>query len=183
MQNATVHLNSGKKTARYLIEKQSINMRIQPVFFSGMSIAKTQAMTVAMPIWDGRVSPVLDVAGRFLVVQIQNGSEISRREVLVAETQPPQLAKGIKEMGAEVLVCGAMSQSVAYWLANVGVRVWPHVCGEAEAVLHAFLTDTLEQAEFRMPGCCLGSCAWHGNRGRRRGYLGGNLNRKLTQQN
>ncbi len=126
-------------------------------------------MTVAMPIWDGRISPVLDVAGRFLVVQLKNGRETSRREVLVAETQPPQLAKGIKEMGAEVLLCGAMSQSVAYCLEDVGVRVRPHVCGEAEAVLRAFLTDNLEQSEFRMPGCCSGQCAWHGHRHRRRG--------------
>jgi predicted Fe-Mo cluster-binding NifX family protein len=137
------------------------------------------AITVTMPVCGGRISPVLDVAGRFLVVQIKDGLELCRREVLVAETQPPLLAKGIKELGTRVLLCGAMSQPVAFWLANAGVRVWPHLCGEAEAVLHAFLTDTLDQSEFRMPGCCMGHCAWHRNRYRHRGRLRRNHNPKV----
>ena len=139
-------------------------------------------MTVAMPIWQGRISPVLDVAGRFLVVQIENGHETSRREILVGETSPRLLAKGIKEMGPEVLLCGALSQPVADSLANEGVRVWPHICGEAESVLQAFLTNTLEQAEFRMPGCCLAHCAWHRSRFRRRNHLPRNRHEEPMQQ-
>ena len=138
-------------------------------------------MTVAMPIWQGRISPVLDVAGRFLVVQIENGHEMSRREVLVAETNPRLLAKGIKEMG-EVLLCGALSQPVADSLAHEGVRVWPHLCGEAEGVLQAFLTNTLERPEFRMPGCCLGHCAWLRSPFRHRSSLRRNRNEEPMQQ-
>jgi hypothetical protein len=138
-------------------------------------------MTVAMPIWQGRISPVLDVAGRFLVVHFENDHEMSRREVLVAETNPRLLAKGIKEMG-EVLLCGALSQPVADSLANERVRVWPHLCGEAESVLQAFLTNTLKQAQFRMPGCCLGHCACHCSRSRRRSSLGRNRNEEPMQQ-
>lgn len=121
-----------------------------------------------MPIWDGRISPVLDVAGRFLVVHIENGRETSRREILMANTQPPLLAQSIKEMGGEVLLCGALSQPVAFWLAHAGVRVKPHLCGEADAILQAYLAGTLEQAQFRMPGCCSGQCAWPHPRHRRR---------------
>jgi hypothetical protein len=135
-----------------------------------------------MPIWEGRISPVLDVAGRFLVVHIKQGHETSRREILVAETSPVLLAKGIKEMGAEVLLCGALSQSVAYWLVNVGVCVRPHLCGEADSVLDAFLADKLDRAKFRMPGCCLGHCAWHHNRYRRRGQHRRNRNQERMQQ-
>ena len=129
-----------------------------------------------MPIWEGRISPVLDVAGRFLVVQILNGHETSRREILVAETNPTLLVKDIKEMGVGILLCGALSEPVAFLLANIGVRVWPHLCGEAEAVLHAFLTGTLGQTEFRMPGCCLGHCFCRRNRYRRRSNLRRNYN-------
>jgi hypothetical protein len=129
-----------------------------------------------MPIWEGRISPVLDVAGRFLVVQILDGREMSRREILVAETNPTLLVKGIKEMGVGILLCGALSELVAFLLAKNGVRVWPHLCGEAEAVLRAFLADTLGQVEFRMPGCCQGQCSCHRNRFRRRIQLRRNNN-------
>ncbi len=124
-----------------------------------------------MPIWEGRISPVLDVAGRFLMIQIENGREKSRREILVAETNPTLLVKGIKEMGVGILLCGALSEPVAFLLAKNGIRVWPHLCGEAEAVLYAFLADKLGQAEFRMPGCCLGHCFCRRNRYHRRSNL------------
>lgn len=135
-----------------------------------------------MPIWEGRISPVLDVAGRFLVVQIENGRETSRREMVVAESNPTLLVRGIKEMGVGILLCGALSEPVAFLLAKSGVRVWPHLCGEAEAVLHAFLTDTLRQAEFRMPGCCQGQCSCHRNRFRRRIHLQRNHNEQSIKQ-
>ncbi|MBP8259944.1 MAG: NifB/NifX family molybdenum-iron cluster-binding protein [Verrucomicrobia bacterium] len=128
-------------------------------------------MTIALPICEGRISPVLDVACRFMVVEIAGGREISRREVLMGETQPALLVMGIKEMGAQVLLCGAMSQPIAHWLESAGVRVWPHLCGDADAVLQAFLSDTLGRSEFRMPGCCAGHCGWHRNRFRHRGRL------------
>jgi len=123
-----------------------------------------------MPIWEGRISPVLDVAGRFLVVQIKNGHETNRREILVGDTNPTFLVKGIKEMGTEVLLCGALSEPVAFLLANTGIRVCPHLCGDAEAALRAFLTDTLGKGQFRMPGC-MGHCFCHHNRYRRRNNL------------
>jgi predicted Fe-Mo cluster-binding NifX family protein len=135
-----------------------------------------------MPIWEGRISPVLDVAGRFLVVQIKNGHETNRREISVAETNPTLLVKGIQEMGIEVLLCGALSEPVAFLLAKSGVRVWPHLCGEAESVLRAFLADKLGQAEFRMPGCCLGHCFCRRNRYRRRSNLRRNNNEESIKK-
>ena len=114
-----------------------------------------------MPIWEGRISPVLDVAGRFLVIHFEKGQEIARREFLVGQTQPASLIKGIKEMGVEVLMCGAVSRSLAYGLTHSGVHVLPFICGDVETVVQAFLLNTLDQPEFRMPGCCQSLCGCH----------------------
>jgi predicted Fe-Mo cluster-binding NifX family protein len=122
-----------------------------------------------MPIWEGRISPVLDVAGRFLVIHFEKGREIRRREFLVGQTQPASLVDGIKEMGAEVLVCGAVSRPVAFGLARSGVRVVPHICGQIETVVQAFLLNALDQPEFRMPGCCQSLCGCHQGFRHRRG--------------
>ena len=135
----------------------------------GMPLAQPPTVTVAMPIWEGRISPVLDVAGRFLVIHYEKRREVSRREFLVAQTQPASLIKGIKEMGVEVLVCGAVSQAIADGLTHAGVRVLPFICGDVETVLQAFLLNTLDQPEFRMPGCCQSLYGCHQGRRHRRG--------------
>jgi predicted Fe-Mo cluster-binding NifX family protein len=118
-------------------------------------------MTIAMPSWEGRVSPLLDVAGRLLVVHIEEGLETGRQEILLSQSQPSQLAKCIRETGSEVLVCGGISQELASCLAESGVRVLPHICGEIDLVLHAFLKNMLNQPKFKMPGCCKRRCGWH----------------------
>jgi predicted Fe-Mo cluster-binding NifX family protein len=122
-----------------------------------------------MPIWEGRISPVLDVASRFLVIHFEKGREISRREFLVGQTVTASLVEGIEEMGAEVLLCGAVSQPLANGLTRSGVRVLPYLCGDVEAVVEAFFLDTLDQPEFRMPGCYQSFCGCYPGRRRRRG--------------
>ena len=134
-----------------------------------------------MPIWEGRISPVLDVAGRFLVVHFEEGREIGRREFLVGQIQTASLADGIKEMGTDVLLCAAVSQPLACALDRSGVNVFSHICGEIENVIQGFLLNTLDQPEFRMPGCCQSLCGCHQNGRHRRGNPRNNQNDQRTQ--
>ncbi|MCL5097539.1 MAG: hypothetical protein M1608_08435 [Candidatus Omnitrophica bacterium] len=106
-----------------------------------------------MPVWEGRVSPVLDVAGRFLVVCIENGQETGRREVLVSGAPPDVFVKGLKEQGIEMVVCGSLSYGFELFLQASGIRVISHVCGEANQVLSALIEGRLDSPEFAMPGC------------------------------
>ena len=110
-------------------------------------------MTVALPIWQDRISPVLDYAGRFLVVEFQGHRESGRREVLIGDSHPETLAAGLGELGAQVLVCGAISQPLERRLRRSGLRLVSNVCGEVNAVLQALLGGTLDHPEFAMPGC------------------------------
>jgi predicted Fe-Mo cluster-binding NifX family protein len=116
---------------------------------------------VAIPNSKGRVSPVLDVAARLLVVQVKDGREIARQETDLPENRPDKLAGQLADLGVKVLICGAISQPLVCWLASVGVKVLPHICGDAEKVLKAYLKNMLNQPEFRMPGCDEGHCGWH----------------------
>ena len=127
----------------------------------GTSFAYGQFMTIAMPSWEGRVSPLLDVAGRLLVVHFEERLETGRQEILLNQSQSSQLAKCIRETGTDVLVCGGISQELASCLADLGVQVMPHICGEIDLVLHAFLKNMLSQPKFKMPGCCKRRCGWH----------------------
>jgi predicted Fe-Mo cluster-binding NifX family protein len=114
-------------------------------------------MTVAIPIAEGRVSPVLDTAARLLIVTRRRGRAASRREYVVSPLTVDMMARSIAELNVNVLLCAAVSEPLRRSLEAHGVRVRWHLCGDAETVLSAFLTGHLRQSDFRMPGCW----GWH----------------------
>ena len=124
-------------------------------------------MKVAVPIWAGRVSPVLDVARRLVVAELEGRTEISRKEEPVAETDLFRRAQRIRQLGVDVLICGAVSRPLEDMLRANGVQVTPWVCGSVEEVLQAFLCGRLSEASFLMPGCCGRRRRFHGHRGGR----------------
>ena len=69
-------------------------------------------MKVAVPVWQGRVSPVFDVAGQLLLVELVEGVETSRREHRLPDAEPQQRAVQLSELQVETLICGAISQTV-----------------------------------------------------------------------
>lgn len=111
-------------------------------------------MRVAIPIWQGRVSPVFDVAGQLLLVDADNALEQSRREETLADEEPGRRAERLADLGVTTLVCGAISQPLLLLLEAKGIEVVSRVCGEVDEVLAAFLAGGLCADRFAMPGCC-----------------------------
>ena len=124
-------------------------------------------MNIAIPQWQGRVSPVFDGAGRVLVVEIRDGAEQARRELALDSDDPNFRVARLIGADAEVLICGAISWPLEMALASAGIEVISQTCGDVEAVLAAFAAGQLPQEAFLMPGCCRrrrGRCARHGRR-------------------
>jgi len=111
-------------------------------------------MKVAVPDWQGRVSPVFDVAEQVLLVDLDREDDCSRRMESLGTTAPHDRAQRLAELGVNVLVCGAISWLLEALLASSGIRVVPLICGEVEEVVRAFRDGTLENERFAMPGCC-----------------------------
>lgn len=124
-----------------------------------------QGMTVAVPVWQGRISPVFDVATRLWLLQVERGQVVGRQELSLGAGPPHSLASQLAELGVAVLICGALSRPLEHQLTSARVRVLPRICGEAEEVLRAYLQGTLDDHRFCMPGCCGG----HRRRRHRRG--------------
>jgi predicted Fe-Mo cluster-binding NifX family protein len=129
-------------------------------------------MKLAIPVWQGRVSPVFDVAGQLLLVELTDGREIAREEQVIQEIMPDLRAKKLAELGVETLICGGISQSLEAMLADDGIRVIARICGGVEEVLAAFLARRLGDERFAMPGCCGGRRQRQRGTCRRRGPSG-----------
>lgn len=110
-------------------------------------------MTVAVPICQQRISPVLDSAARFLLVTRQRGKEVGRKELVLDALPPEALARSIAGLSVDVLLCAAVSDPLLRELQRRGVCVRSHLCGEVEEILDAFCQRRLGRNDFLMPGC------------------------------
>jgi predicted Fe-Mo cluster-binding NifX family protein len=119
----------------------------------GTLIALLLGVTIAIPVSQERISPVLDAAVRLLLITRRRGKEVARREFVLGPLLPEGLARSVAELRVDVLLCAALSEPLLRALERYGVRVKPHLCGEVESVLRAFDCGQLRRDEFRMPGC------------------------------
>ena len=110
-------------------------------------------MRVAIPLWQGRISPVFDEASRILLVDISNKHEEQRREEFLIVQNPFERAKLLPKLGVDILICGMISQTQQTAIASAGIRIIPHICGSMEEVIAAFLDGRIDNGGLRMPGC------------------------------
>ncbi len=118
-------------------------------------------MKIAIPIWNDRVSPVMDSAGRLMVVEINNGAVDSKVLIDIPQLHPVQKVRFIVNQGIDRLICGAISHRLQMMLTASGLTIMPWVKGQVEDIIAAFINGNLQNQDFYLPGC--------GRGGRRRG--------------
>jgi len=116
-------------------------------------------MRMAIPVWQLRVSPVFDSAGRLLICDIKDGHEISRTRRSINGLSLQGRVKRLVALDVDVLLCGAVSRPLAGMITASGIKVIPCVTGEVDEVLGWYMSGKPLDARFLMPGC--------GGRGRR----------------
>jgi predicted Fe-Mo cluster-binding NifX family protein len=112
-----------------------------------------QDMRIAIPNQQDRVSPVFDSAKNIVLVDIKNGQQVRSTKRALARMDPLARARDVRQLGVDVLVCGAISWPLKNALLSAGVEVIAHICGLIEDVIEAFLNKKLAERAFIMPGC------------------------------
>ena len=130
-------------------------------------------MKIAIPIYGDNVSNVFDFAHRLLLVEIENGKAVKRSEIELKDESLLQRAGQLKDLGIDVLICGAISQALANMVTASGIQLLPYVTGSVNDVLEAYLSGQLVQPQFSMPGCWPGARRGFGRGGRRCRRRGG----------
>jgi len=111
-------------------------------------------MKVALSEWQGRISPVFDVASQVRVADITDGAIVEQHTVPLHQNEVYARAAEVSQLGIAVLICGAISWPLEVALSNSGIEVIPQTCGEVEPILASFVAGRLDKDAFLMPGCC-----------------------------
>ena len=109
-------------------------------------------MKLAIPIWNGRVAPVFDVARRLLVLTVEDGETVARTVEELAEDYSPRRVERLVELGVDTLICGAVSKWMLTLLRARCIRTIPFVSGDVDRVIAAHGEGRLPDREFAMPG-------------------------------
>lgn len=110
-------------------------------------------MKVALPVWENRVSPVIDFAHVILIAEIENLGVISRQYQPFDSHLPPfSQAANLSGLGVEILICGGVSQVLEEMVRSYGIQVISAVSGNVDEVLQAYLKGSLSNGKYRKPG-------------------------------
>ena len=128
-------------------------------------------MKAAFTFWNGRISPVFDVAGQVLLVESRQGTVFQKTVSSLPTASAMEKLAFLSGERIDILVCGAISRPVLYAAEACGIKVYPFCSGEVDELIRAWLEERLEQGHYAMPGCGRGrhrrqSC--NGRRGGRR---------------
>ena len=131
--------------------------------------------TLAIPVWDDQVSTTFDFARKLLIVAAAGEREVSRKEAVLGDEPVDRKARKIRDLGVQVVLCGAVSQPLARAVLQAGIRIVPYISGQVDDVLGAYLCGRLSEPRFIQPGCRPGARKrWQ----HRRGFCGGHKGRR-----
>ncbi len=121
-------------------------------------------MKITVPYWYNRISPVLDTAENFLIVDVQNGRRIKDVNINLGEKSLSDRVEYFKRQHVNFLLCGALSDYYHRLILAKGIKVIPWLTGDIDGILEAFICNNSFEPGFIMPGC-----KGNGRRRRKRG--------------
>jgi predicted Fe-Mo cluster-binding NifX family protein len=109
-------------------------------------------MLVAIPTFHGRVSPTFDFCRRVTFWRLDEGGFRKIADRRCKPMAPEEKGARLQAMGADLLLCGAIGQTLEMTLKARGIQVISGVAGSVLEVIAAFACGALNEARFQIPG-------------------------------
>ncbi len=93
---------------------------------------------IAIPIWQDRVSPVMDTASQMKIIDYADGQENGNAIEMIPRCHLIQKAAFLKSLEIDLLICGAISRHLHQILVSSGIDVIPFVHGPIGNVIEAY---------------------------------------------
>lgn len=98
---------------------------------------------IALPVFNDRLSPLLDEARKFIVMTLNDGT-ISERTVIEINEQSAFIRiERLKEIGVTVLLCGALSDVLARFILDREIQLYSWLNGTIDEVVEQYINGTL----------------------------------------
>ncbi len=107
---------------------------------------------VAIPIFQNRISPVLDSCRHMLIIDIDQGAEMDRETVYMDEMSLTERCGIFAKLDVTMMICGGVSEVFANMLMGAGIHLLNGIAGEVDDVITAFFEGRLDKPQFYMPG-------------------------------
>ena len=107
---------------------------------------------IAVPIFMGRVSPVLDTCDQLFMLESDDKKEAAHRTVPMKGLSIYERTSEIQKLGIRFIICGAVSESFYNLLRESGIDLRCGISGDIEEIIQAYRNGKLDQPRFRMPG-------------------------------
>jgi predicted Fe-Mo cluster-binding NifX family protein len=107
---------------------------------------------VAIPVFESRVSPVLDSCQRMVVVDIEKGCEIHRQELNLNKMSIHERIELMARWGIRKIICAGVSDVMCRFLAGKNISLVSGIAGELEKIINAYVCNRLDDTCFMMPG-------------------------------
>jgi len=112
----------------------------------------SEFLRTAVPVFNGRVSPVLDTCTQLYLLESSGKQCTASRRVPMKGMSIFERAGEIKKIGIQVIICGAVSEAFYHLLSEADIDLVCGITGDIDEVVAAHRNGTLGHARFRMPG-------------------------------
>jgi len=108
-------------------------------------------MRIAIPVWNGRVSPVFDVARTICVADMDDDLGETNPRATHA-LNPVRPVSTLTELGVDLLVCSAISAPLVSAMSASGIEVISDICGSPDEIIAALAAGGDGLEGLRSPG-------------------------------
>ena len=100
-------------------------------------------MKLAVPVFNGYVSPRVDCTRTFTLLEISDGEVVKRDELFIPPMHPLQLAGYLKSRDVRTIICGGIPFPLIQVMQQHGIKVIYGIIGEIDEVVDAFIEGKL----------------------------------------
>ena len=106
---------------------------------------------VSIPIHNNRISPLFDVAGRFVILDSLNPE--AKSYINTSGLSGMSIIEELKELHVSTIICSAISIRYARALKRNNIGLVYGIIGPIDEIIEAYCNNKLYGRRFAMPGC------------------------------
>jgi predicted Fe-Mo cluster-binding NifX family protein len=108
---------------------------------------------IALPVYQERISPLLDVAKKYVLYEIHEGEIKQKINIHIHADNEPLRIEKLKELGVSLIIGGAVSCFVSDIIHGKGIRLISWINGPVDNIVESYIKGDLNQHRIENQKC------------------------------